>query len=65
MGSGLFPDIHGVSQTCDQCTGNGYTITGYSDSTKVDALQTSIDQVVEIVKKDSEYIEKIYEILSK
>jgi DnaJ-class molecular chaperone len=60
------PDI---SQTCTACNGDGLLDTGLIDTTsiegKTDALQLSIDQVAGMVKEDSEYIRKIYEIVSK
>ena len=55
--------------SCTNCGGDGYIENALLDTTeisgKIDALQLSIDQVAQIVKEDSEYIRKIYEIVSK
>ena len=54
---------------CEACGGDGLVGSGIIDTTeltaKIDALQTSIDQVAEVVKSSAEYIEKIYKIVSK
>ena len=61
---------HPATRPCTHCGADGkIESTSGLDTTnltsKLDALQSSIDQVSEIVKTSSEYIEKIYEIVSK
>ena len=54
---------------CTSCGGTGYVGDGIIDIISItdalSALQTSIDQVAEVVKEESDYIKKIYEIVSK
>lgn len=55
--------------SCVPCTGTGYVGEGIIDITSlsdfISALQTSINQVAGVVKEDSDYIKKIYDIVSK
>jgi len=58
-----------IEDPCVNCGGEGYFEIGKMDVTdltdKVEMLQTSLDQVAGVVKSSSEYIEKIYKIVSK
>jgi hypothetical protein len=71
MGTGIAHETHdGVPENpCTSCSGTGKVQVETIDITdligKIDMLQTNIDQIAEVVKKNSEYIEKIYEIVSK
>jgi DnaJ-class molecular chaperone len=47
---------------CGRCNASGKLDFGTID---IESLQTSIDQVAEVVKESSDYIRKIYEIVSK
>jgi DnaJ-class molecular chaperone len=74
-GTGTLPIGIGGSSPCGRCGATGKIETSIADTViedKIDintsilnALQLSVDQVAEVVKESSEYIKKICEIVSK
>ena len=65
IGTGVHKNEHGELITCDACNGAGYMESSYLNSETIEALQTNLDALIEMTKEDSEYIRKIYEIVSK